>query len=502
MIAWAIETLFASTLLMILVLVARAPVRKLVGPQIAYALWALPVLRMLLPPMPDVMRPVITPIAAATEPGAVMMGMPVVDVPVLPQGWSFADVPPVLMVVWMAGALAFAAYHLIAYARFSARLRGGARSRSELAQGRVSMIESDAAAGPLAFGIWRKYVAFPVDFGERYDQLERDLALAHELGHHARGDLLANWIALAVLSIHWFNPVAWRAFRAFRADQEMACDALVLSGRHPALRHAYGRAIVKSAHGGAVSAACHLHTVNEIKGRLRMLSKHQKPGVMLRSFGVTGIVALTLTTLALTASGTEAAEGLKASVEDKTGVSIDAIEMPSVVAQVVPAPPEPLDPPIAPALPEASMTAELAEAEKKWAEAERERGMAEIRRRAADASRLAAEIQIPKVREENCGGEGPASYVVRGVDGHHVAAAVICTDRIKRRVETAHRQQEMAHRVAMVSKQRGLSIAIASMRSARAGVIANRYMSEADRHAALGELEEAMAEVRAQANVE
>ncbi|MFX7620664.1 M56 family metallopeptidase, partial [Acinetobacter baumannii] len=92
-----------------------------------------------------------------------------------------------------------------------------------------------------------------------YDADERSLALEHELAHHDGGDLIANWVALAVLAAHWFTPIAWYSFRAFRADQELACDARVLARRDPALRHAYGRAIVKSAQGGllggAVSAA-------------------------------------------------------------------------------------------------------------------------------------------------------------------------------------------------------------------------------------------------------
>ena len=52
MTGWLIETFVASTLLMLLVLAIRAPVRRAFGPQMAYALWALPVIRMLLPPLP------------------------------------------------------------------------------------------------------------------------------------------------------------------------------------------------------------------------------------------------------------------------------------------------------------------------------------------------------------------------------------------------------------------------------------------------------------------
>lgn len=45
---WASDALIASTLLMLVVLLVRAPVRRAFGAQVAYALWALPVLRLVL----------------------------------------------------------------------------------------------------------------------------------------------------------------------------------------------------------------------------------------------------------------------------------------------------------------------------------------------------------------------------------------------------------------------------------------------------------------------
>ena len=52
MIAWGLETLFATTLLMLLVLALRAPVRQSFGPQLAYALWLIPLIRLGMPPLP------------------------------------------------------------------------------------------------------------------------------------------------------------------------------------------------------------------------------------------------------------------------------------------------------------------------------------------------------------------------------------------------------------------------------------------------------------------
>ncbi|MBB5698316.1 M56 family metallopeptidase [Sphingomonas yantingensis] len=512
MIAWAIETVVATTLLMALVLVIRAPVRRWVGPQIAYALWAIPLLRMVLPPMPAEWRGRMVPTLPVPEDIVISLGHPVAVLPAVPEtgiGW-----PTAVIGIWAIGAIGFAGWHLIVYSRFCARIKAGGRRRAALVDGRVAMIESNAAAGPLAFGIWRKYVAFPADFAERYDEMERDLALAHELGHHARGDLAANWAALAMLAFHWFNPVAWRAFRAFRADQEMACDALVLAGRHPALRHAYGRAIVKSAHGGAVSAACHLHTINEIKGRLRMLTHHQKPTRRTTRVGLAGITALALTGLALTASGTRAAENLKAKVEDRIGVRIADIELPQLPEPPAPpAPAEAAEAPAAAAAPDAPDAPGAPPAHRVHVykvkdgkrtivvrrgdpvdPAEMARLSADTERLAADAERMAATIRVPEIKEMRCGGAGPTSYSVATAGGRSISRTVICTDRIERAAS------EGARAAAKAGQTRAFAMATAraSIQSARAHIQAEPSRSDADRREALAGLDEAMAEVERQ----
>jgi bla regulator protein blaR1 len=53
MMGWFIDTLIASSVLMGLVLLLRRPVAHRFGPRVAYALWLLPALRMVLPPLPD-----------------------------------------------------------------------------------------------------------------------------------------------------------------------------------------------------------------------------------------------------------------------------------------------------------------------------------------------------------------------------------------------------------------------------------------------------------------
>jgi len=355
-VAWAVEAGLASALLMVVVLMVRGSVRRAFGPTVAYALWALPALRLVLPPLPigwtrGWTSAAATPVSRAGEvvvavivqpaPAAIPSPGPVAAVATAAPGLSPAAV---LVAVWALGASAFFAWAAIGYWRMRHELLTDHRPVDQI--GRVRVVESAHAAGPMAFGVLDRVVVLPADLKERYDADERALALAHELGHHARGDLLANWAALMVLSVHWFNPLAWRAFRAFRADQELACDARVLAGRGRADRLVYACAIVKAAHGRAVTPACHLHTVEDLKGRLRMLKID--PASRRRLVAGTASVALMAAgSLALTASGTSAAAAVRAVQE------VLPPAMP-VTAAPVPAPAVPAtvpNPPAAPAKP-------------------------------------------------------------------------------------------------------------------------------------------------------
>ena len=59
--AWLIDTVLYTGLLIGLVLVLRRPVGRFFGAQLAYGLWALPFLRLLLPP-------VVLPASLAPQP--------------------------------------------------------------------------------------------------------------------------------------------------------------------------------------------------------------------------------------------------------------------------------------------------------------------------------------------------------------------------------------------------------------------------------------------------
>jgi bla regulator protein BlaR1 len=110
----------------------------------------------------------------------------------------------------------------------------------------VSCYQSEGLAGPHISGILRPQVLLPSDFFHRFTLQQQQLILRHELAHWQRGDLHWNYLALALLAVCWFNPLIWLAYRRYRQDQELACDALVLKNASPQERIAYGYALVSN----------------------------------------------------------------------------------------------------------------------------------------------------------------------------------------------------------------------------------------------------------------
>lgn len=433
MTGWIVETLVASTLLMLLVLVLRGPVARIFGPRIAYALWALPALRMVLPPLPAEVAP--SPLRALPEAMHVQELLAAASLLTQPAPATIAvesayDWPRMLLALWVAGAATFFLWHVLSYRRFVRRTLAAATQLPRLDRNGIEVCASPHAGGPFAAGIFLKAIVLPLDWRQRYEPDELRLALEHETEHHRRCDMSANLVALGVLALHWWNPIAHRAHRAFRVDQELACDAIVLARATPAERHAYGSALLKSACDRLPVAACALGAGEDLKRRLRMMASYRSD----RQDGRLGMMiaaGLVGSGLLLTASGGIAAETTR-TVEQKVRTALletpamasvaAALPVATVAVQpaVVPVPATPPAAPAAPAAPpppaapeaphdsfwfdQAAFHAELTSATREAqaeARAAMEEAMAEVR--GLDLERIAlAEIrsEMPQIRKE------------------------------------------------------------------------------------------------------
>ncbi|ATW03930.1 M56 family metallopeptidase [Sphingorhabdus sp. YGSMI21] len=336
---WIWDTMFSMTLLMALVLIVRKPVSHFFGARIAYLLWILPLARLFMPTLtleaPAVTEPVapFVPMALGSEMVASVPAQATALSALASLDWMMIGI-----IIWLGGAGLLFISKLAAYLQFREDIVSDGRliGRHE----NIKILETAAISGPLAFGLIEKYIAVPTNFFRDYAPRERELALEHEIAHHESGDLAANFVGLTILSLHWFNPVAWFAWIAFRQDQETACDARILAKSGREVRAVYGRTIAKSASGHRLGLASPLNQKDKIKGRLKMLGRSEKSSLR-RKLGA-GLVAVgTVVTLPLTATVTYAE-----SVE-----AVEPLDIPEPLTPAIPAAPLAPTAPEAPAAP-------------------------------------------------------------------------------------------------------------------------------------------------------
>ena len=342
---WLIDTLIVTAALMAAVLVLRRPVARHFGAQMAYLLWAVPLARLFMPPLTQTIEiPVSEPLsdaaAMAMPVGGMLAPSDLYPADAVPQATfsqellMAADWFAVGVTIWLCGAAIFLITQLAAYLQNRRELLNDAVQVAQI--GDIRVIEIAGISGPFAFGLWRRYIALPIGFTRQYDPVERELALAHERSHHRSGDLWANFAGLAMLSLHWFNPVAWLAWRAFRFDQEAACDARVLRQRSAAERTAYARAIAKAATGHTLAFASPLNPKDKIVERLKIMKQKETSrgrkwlGGVLIGTGLVTVMAMTAT----------------------VSYAIQPVPSPGA-PEAPPAPPVPPTPPVPPAVPQA-----------------------------------------------------------------------------------------------------------------------------------------------------
>src|SRR5688500_8133482 len=100
--AWA-DTLGTTGIVVLLILIVRQPFARHGGLRLTYALWAVPALRLVLPPLPFADPVVITPEPVAEMAVMVPVGLPVAAPTSTEPLWSLADMIPFAFALWAAG---------------------------------------------------------------------------------------------------------------------------------------------------------------------------------------------------------------------------------------------------------------------------------------------------------------------------------------------------------------------------------------------------------------
>ncbi len=312
MMEWMIDTLLATSALIMLVLIIRRPVASYFGPIIAYSLWIIPAARLFMPSLTKTQHNIVSDTNSVMQNTANHIGNSAnyssvnialdnaneitaisnVGAP------SFDYMLPILM-IWSSVAVIIFIFQMGRYLSLRDELLDNADEIGT--QEGVTLIQSDIVSGPFAFGIFKKYIAVPMDFNKIFEPEMREMAIAHEMTHHRYFDLMINLAAFIFLCLTWFSPLSWYAWTKFRTDQESACDARVLKGADQETKHIYGKAIARGACKEASTFLAAMSSPKTILTRLRRLK--MPPISKSRSFlGRLSILTVTAIALPLTAT--------------------------------------------------------------------------------------------------------------------------------------------------------------------------------------------------------
>ena len=92
----------------------------------------------------------------------------------------------------------------------------------------VRLLRSSRLDVPIAWGFGAGAVVVPAS-ADRWTAERRAAVVLHEMAHLRRRDAWTQVLAQAALALHWFNPLAWAAYRHFLDTREQACDDAVLA---------------------------------------------------------------------------------------------------------------------------------------------------------------------------------------------------------------------------------------------------------------------------------
>lgn len=172
-----------------------------------------------------------------------------------------------LVAVWAVGVLVLAVRAVAGYIR----LRHAVALACKTGDGCYS---GDCVPAPFTLGIFRPRIYLPAAL----TGAARQAVVLHERTHLRRHDPQIKPLFYAVVCLHWFNPLAWLAFRQLEREMESACDEAAVRDCDAAARNAYCESILQYALQGRMAPGSLAFGQGSVKTRIVHLLHYRKLG--------------------------------------------------------------------------------------------------------------------------------------------------------------------------------------------------------------------------------
>ena len=202
--------------------------------------------------------PAAAPALPATAPAAVQAAAP---------WYAGLTVWHLLAAVWVAGVLVLAVRAVWAYRRLCRQVALACKTPDGCYSGAC-------VPAPFTLGIVRPRIYLPAGLAGPM----RAAVLLHERTHLRRGDPIIKPLFYAVACLHWFNPLAWLAFRQLEREMEAACDEAAVRGCDAAARNAYCETILRYALQGRLAPGSLAFGQGSAKTRIVHLLRYRRLG--------------------------------------------------------------------------------------------------------------------------------------------------------------------------------------------------------------------------------
>lgn len=347
------EWILTSSVLIVIVLALRAILKGRVSLRLQYGLWALVVIRLLIPfSLPGTDLSVVNAVPEQTVQQAEenlqrplgYVGYDQDALPVRPQPLPASPAPEqeeqyqqaltdwqqqtaavkeetgtpvtlegILTAVWLVGMAVAALVILGCNLLFIKKLRT-TRTALPLEGCPLPAYRSDAVATPCLFGLFRPAVYLT---GEVCDApaLHRHV-LTHELTHYRHRDHVWSFLRCVCLVLHWYNPLVWAAAILSRRDAELACDEAAIRAIGEEQRADYGKTLItmtcirQDARGLLLTATTMNSGKKELTERVKLIAR--KPRTALVTLIAVILVAVLAVGCTFTAANLNATEPTEA----------------------------------------------------------------------------------------------------------------------------------------------------------------------------------------------
>ena len=177
----------------------------------------------------------------------------------------------------------------------------------------ISVRQSSRFSAPLTYGVFRPVILLPMST-EWENTKALQYVLAHEYVHIRRFDSITKLVLIAVLCVHWFNPLVWAMYILANRDIELSCDEAVVRLFGENTRAAYARTLISMEETrSGLTPLCNNFNKNAIEERITAIMKMKKTSMFSLVLAVALIVGVTT---GFATSAASADDGREVSLDD------------------------------------------------------------------------------------------------------------------------------------------------------------------------------------------